>query len=66
MSNIISKEKENMVEELFNLLQHAETSPDYLLPNTGVTLEWERILSPDVHQKQRLWNKKFYGIINDR
>ena len=46
MSNIISKEKENMMEELFNLLQHAEISPDHLLPNTGVTLEWERMLSP--------------------
>ena len=46
MSNIISQEKENMMEELFNLLQHAEISPDHLLPNTGVTLELERMLSP--------------------
>ena len=45
MSKIISKEKENLVEELFNLLKNTETSPDHLLPNTGVTLEWERMLS---------------------
>ena len=35
-----------MVEELFNLLQNAEISPDHLLPDTGVPLEWERMLSP--------------------
>ena len=28
------------------MLQNTEISPDHLLPNTGVTLEWERMLSP--------------------
>jgi len=46
MSKIISDEGEDMVEELFNLLLNTEISPDHLLPKTGVTLEWERMLSP--------------------
>ena len=46
MSSIISYNDENMVEELFNLLQNADISPDHHLPNTGVPLEWERMLSP--------------------
>ncbi|MFB9990324.1 NRDE family protein [Bacillus benzoevorans] len=35
-----------MQEELFRLLQHADPAPDKLLPHTGVSLEWERMLSP--------------------
>lgn len=31
---------------LFSLLQHAEPAPDADLPDTGIGLEWERILSP--------------------
>ena len=66
MSNIISKEKENMMEELFNLLQHAEnftrSSP---AKYRGYSRMGTNAFS-HVHQKQRLWNKKFYGIINDR
>jgi uncharacterized protein with NRDE domain len=33
-------------EELFNLLSDRGVSPDDQLPDTGVELEWERILSP--------------------
>ena len=46
MSRIINEKEEHMVEELFNLLQNADISPDHLLPHTGVSLEWERMLSP--------------------
>jgi uncharacterized protein with NRDE domain len=28
------------------LLQDADPAPDHLLPKTGVSVEWERILSP--------------------
>ncbi|WP_442598444.1 NRDE family protein [Neobacillus sp. D3-1R] len=36
----------DMVEPLFTLLQHADPAQDELLPQTGVSIEWERILSP--------------------
>ncbi|WP_028402800.1 NRDE family protein [Ectobacillus panaciterrae] len=37
---------ENMKECLFSSLQHADPAPDEELPSTGVSLEWERKLSP--------------------
>jgi len=40
------KEKEAFVQGLFQMLQHSDPAPDELLPNTGVSLELERILSP--------------------
>ncbi|MDZ5471540.1 NRDE family protein [Bacillus sp. 31A1R] len=33
-------------EPLFQLLKTSDPAPDELLPSTGVSLEWERILSP--------------------
>lgn len=39
-------EQSKLVGALLNLLQNAEPVPDELLPNTGVSLELERILSP--------------------
>ncbi|MCC3356388.1 NRDE family protein [Bacillus sp. REN16] len=36
---------ENLVEDLFELLQNTDRPNDNLLPKTGVSLEWERILS---------------------
>ncbi|MFE8702818.1 NRDE family protein [Cytobacillus sp. FJAT-54145] len=38
--------KEEMVENLMDLLQQADPAPDELLPSTGVPLEWDRLLSP--------------------
>lgn len=46
LSQIINEDQEDLTEHLFNLLQQADPAPDELLPNTGVSLEWERILSP--------------------
>jgi uncharacterized protein with NRDE domain len=46
LSHIITGARENLVEELMLLLQHADPAPDEFLPNTGVSLEWERLLSP--------------------
>jgi uncharacterized protein with NRDE domain len=43
---IIEGSQENLVEDLLFLLQNADPAPDHLLPKTGVSLEWERILSP--------------------
>lgn len=46
LSKIITEQGEPMVDELFNLLQNADPFSDEVLPKTGVSLEWERILSP--------------------
>ncbi|RFU66508.1 NRDE family protein [Bacillus sp. V59.32b] len=46
LATIISQDSEAMDEQLFALLQHNDTAPDEILPNTGVSMEWERILSP--------------------
>ncbi|MDN3017262.1 NRDE family protein [Paenibacillus sp. BSR1-1] len=46
LSKIIGGKQEDMVENLFTLLQYSEAAPDELLPNTGVPLDMERMLSP--------------------
>ncbi|WP_071394911.1 NRDE family protein [Bacillus tuaregi] len=45
LSAIIAKQEGDMVEELFTLLQDSDHAPDHLLPNTGVPLDIERMLS---------------------
>lgn len=45
LQRIISTVGDNCDEELFALLQNADEAPDFALPKTGVTLEWERVLS---------------------
>ncbi|WP_348981211.1 NRDE family protein [Bacillus sp. DNRA2] len=45
LQKIISTGGDNFDEELFALLQNADEAPDIELPKTGVTLEWERVLS---------------------
>lgn len=46
LSEIIDKPAGNLAEDLFTLLRNADHVPDNLLPKTGVSLEWERILAP--------------------
>lgn len=46
LSKIIEKTDEEMIKPLLALLQYADPAPDELLPKTGVSHEWERILSP--------------------
>lgn len=46
MSQIITENQDDFVERLFLLLQNSDHAPDGLLPKTGVSLEWERMLSP--------------------
>lgn len=43
---IHQKDRNVLVDELFSLLENAEAAPDDQLPHTGVSLEWERLLSP--------------------
>ncbi|MFZ7943319.1 NRDE family protein [Neobacillus sp. 19] len=46
LANIIGGNREGLVEQLFSLLKNADPAPDESLPSTGVSLEWERMLSP--------------------
>lgn len=45
LTKIIENEKD-LVEKLFELLQNTASAPDQLLPNTGVSLQLERMLAP--------------------
>lgn len=45
LKRIIGLDSENFEEELFILLKNAGRATDLELPRTGVTLEWERVLS---------------------
>ena len=46
LTKIIQENQGNFTEELFSLLQNSDIAPDEDLPSTGVSLEWERTLSP--------------------
>ncbi|WP_436373614.1 NRDE family protein [Cytobacillus sp. BC1816] len=46
LSKIMDHASGEITEALFTLLQNADPVPDDMLPKTGVSLEWERILSP--------------------
>lgn len=46
LEKIITEQEAHLTEKLFSLLQTSDRAPDHLLPNTGVSLELERLLSP--------------------
>jgi uncharacterized protein with NRDE domain len=46
LARIISENHPDLVDRLFAHLENADPAPDHLLPSTGVSLEWERLLSP--------------------
>lgn len=46
LKKIINGNQEELVEQLFGLLQTSDPAPDEFLPSTGVPLEMERMLSP--------------------
>jgi uncharacterized protein with NRDE domain len=46
LAAILNSNQEEYVEPLLTLLQKADQAPDEKLPQTGVSLEWERMLSP--------------------
>ena len=46
LEQIIRGGKADLSNQLLALLQNADPAEDHLLPNTGVSKEWERILSP--------------------
>jgi uncharacterized protein with NRDE domain len=46
LSKVINDNEENLVEGLFTLLQNTDPASEHLLPDTGVSLEWEKMLSP--------------------
>jgi uncharacterized protein with NRDE domain len=46
LAKIIAENQKTMVDKLFSHLENADPAPEHLLPSTGVSLEWERLLSP--------------------
>jgi uncharacterized protein with NRDE domain len=46
ISEILSDHKQPSPERLFQFLADRTQAPDHMLPDTGVGVEWERILSP--------------------
>lgn len=46
LTRIINESDNKIAAELLMLLQNSERAPDKALPNTGVPLEWEQLLSP--------------------
>jgi uncharacterized protein with NRDE domain len=46
LAKIVNGGKEDIGEQLLTLVQNTDPAPDEALPKTGVSLEWERILSP--------------------
>jgi len=44
--NVLSKEKRINTEDIFSILADMTVPPDDLLPDTGIGLKWEQILSP--------------------
>jgi uncharacterized protein with NRDE domain len=46
LSRIISGSNESLTERILIFMQEAETASDEILPNTGVSIELERMLSP--------------------
>lgn len=46
MAKVINGNQDDIVENLLNLIQNEVRPQDDILPNTGVSLEWERTLSP--------------------
>jgi len=46
LNKLINNSTENLTEKLMDLLHDTEPASDDTLPSTGVTLEWERRLSP--------------------
>lgn len=46
LRRIITEQEGDLPEKLFSILGTSDRAPDHLLPNTGVSLELERLLSP--------------------
>ncbi|WP_210364759.1 NRDE family protein [Bacillus sp. REN3] len=46
LADTIEKNESSLAENLFDHLANADPAEDHFLPSTGVSLEWERLLSP--------------------
>ncbi len=46
LGKIVNGSRDDLEEQLFVLLQNAAPAPEDELPKTGVSLKWERVLSP--------------------
>lgn len=46
LEELLERDEGGLEQALFTLLQHAEPAPDADLPDTGIGINWERVLSP--------------------
>ncbi len=46
LKDLITKENTQLVDRLEEILQNRDVPPDDMLPDTGVGVEWERLLAP--------------------
>jgi uncharacterized protein with NRDE domain len=46
LDNLLNEKGKINPENIFDLLKDGSVPPDHMLPDTGVGLEWERVLSP--------------------
>lgn len=46
LEKILTQNKKIQPEKIFSLLKNKEYAPDKLLPDTGIGIEWEKMLSP--------------------
>lgn len=67
LKKILTEDSLDMADSLFSLLENADPAPDQLLPSTGVTLEWERLLSPIFIKSEKYGTRSSTVILmNDR
>ena len=59
---IIGQEKEIPIDEIFKLLNDSAKPPDNELPDTGVGMEWERVLAP-IFIKTEVYGTRASSII---
>jgi uncharacterized protein with NRDE domain len=53
LERVLARHDSPLEEALFSLLRDQKKPPDSQLPDTGVGLEWERVLSPSFIQSPR-------------
>ncbi|MFZ5647141.1 MAG: NRDE family protein [Bacillota bacterium] len=66
LSRIVGESGEVPVEKLFNLLSDRERARDEELPDTGVSLKWERLLSPMFIESETYGTRASTAVIINR
>ena len=66
LERILARQKTALEEALFALLRDQSRAPDFELPDTGVGLEWERVLSAMFIQSPRYGTRSTTLVLIDR